>query len=907
MPKQAYQSNFTQGEISPQLDGRVDIAKYYNGCARLENLIILPQGGAQKRPGTRFVAEVKDSTTKVRPVRFEYSREQAYVLEFGQFYVRFFKDGGQIMIGATIDYYEEGNYNTFYILANGQKTSLGQSITGLGLTLNSAKFYLKKFGAPTGNAVAKLYAHSGVWGSTGVPTGAALATSANLDVATLSTMEYQLIELTFAAPYTPVNGTHYCLVLEYSGGDAQNFIQVAADNSSPTHPGNLCYYSGGTWGYSTRDLIFYALSTGGTPYEIATPWSEKEVGELCFTQSADVLYIAHSDYPPKRLIRKTHTDWRLLDVYFEDYPSEIDRLYPAATLTPGAVSGTGVTFTAGAAVFLKGDEQKYLYYPDGIARAKIVTYTDTTHVVCDIIDPFPSTAAIPANSWYMAGSCLGAEIKMDCKAGDGSLIFGEGVSSALVGLDPVFRASDMDKIFRAFDGVMRISAFTDTTHATAVILREIIKETTAWRRFTMALEIPAWGAMEGGATRANWPGQVCFFNNRLVFARSWRNQQGLWGSRVGKFEDFILGSKDDDAFAFTLASNEANYIQWLAPLKHLFVGTIGGEWRFFGAGDVPLGPTNVQAKMETAHGAAALPPLVVGSAVIYLQRQQQALREIRYNYEIDAYESATANLNLLAQHICKPGLADLAYAREPYSIIWAPRTDGVLLSLTYLPQHEDNAWARHLTDGEVERACTLPGENETEVWLVVKRTINGVMKRYIEIMVPNDYGEELKDAWFVDCGLQYVGAPATLLSGLDHLKGKTVAVFADGLQQASKVVNDSGQITLDTAASQVQVGLPYTAKLQTMRLNLPGDNQQGYTKRVHEVVVRLHRTVGGKLGPDADRLEAINPGGAAEFTGDKPVKYRGGWETDAKVYLEHSDPTPCTVLAVMPRFVQGEK
>src|SRR5690554_571077 len=90
------QTNFTAGELSPRLEGRVDLAKYANGCRLLENMLVHPHGGASRRSGTRFAAEVKNSADQVRLVPFEFSTVQAYMLEFGPGYIRFYMNDGRI-------------------------------------------------------------------------------------------------------------------------------------------------------------------------------------------------------------------------------------------------------------------------------------------------------------------------------------------------------------------------------------------------------------------------------------------------------------------------------------------------------------------------------------------------------------------------------------------------------------------------------------------------------------------------------------------------------------------------------------------------------------------------------------------------------------------------------------------
>ena len=97
MAKQTFAfTNFTAGKLSPRLDGRTDLNKYYNGCKTLTNFTIQPHGGATRRPGTRFIHEVKSSASGVRLIPFEFSTTQTYVMEFGNSYIRFYKDKGII-------------------------------------------------------------------------------------------------------------------------------------------------------------------------------------------------------------------------------------------------------------------------------------------------------------------------------------------------------------------------------------------------------------------------------------------------------------------------------------------------------------------------------------------------------------------------------------------------------------------------------------------------------------------------------------------------------------------------------------------------------------------------------------------------------------------------------------------
>lgn len=96
------QTNFTAGELSPRLFGRTDIAKVQSGAKTVENIICQKHGGAMRRPGTKYVSEVRDSSDTTRLIGFEYSVDQTYVLEFGDQTIRFYRSSGQLTKSHTV-------------------------------------------------------------------------------------------------------------------------------------------------------------------------------------------------------------------------------------------------------------------------------------------------------------------------------------------------------------------------------------------------------------------------------------------------------------------------------------------------------------------------------------------------------------------------------------------------------------------------------------------------------------------------------------------------------------------------------------------------------------------------------------------------------------------------------------
>jgi hypothetical protein len=244
--------------------------------------------------------------------------------------------------------------------------------------------------------------------------------------------------------------------------------------------------------------------------------------------------------------------------------------------------------------------------------------------------------------------------------------------------------------------------------------------------------------------------------------------------------------------------------------------------------------------------------------------------------------------------------------------------DGDLIGMSYDKEQKVIGWHKHpMTNGIVEACCVIPGENQDELWLIVQRTINSVVKRYIEVMADFDWGSDLaEDCFFVDCGLSYDGVATPTITGLAHLEGQTVKVLADGCVQADKTVV-SGSITLDTPASKVHAGLYYLPQIETMELEggAAEGTAQGKQKRIHSADVRFHRTIGAYIGTTAANMEAIIFRTAADgvgaalplFSGKKTKSPVGGWKEDTTLIIEQRDPLPMTVLAVMPRYRTEDK
>jgi len=397
------------------------------------------------------------------------------------------------------------------------------------------------------------------------------------------------------------------------------------------------------------------------------------------------------------------------------------------------------------------------------------------------------------------------------------------------------------------------------------------------------------------------PSTVNFYEERLLFASAPDLPQTIDGSKAGDFEDMTTGVDDADGFQFTIASGLVNVIRWLAAARKLLMGTIGGEWWMSGGGaDDALTPTNVKVRQDSALGSANVRSIQVGNKHLFLQRPGRTIRALGYVFEDDAY--AGTDLSILAEHLTADyNIIRMDLQKVPDQALWCIRSDGVLLGMTFLPEHEVIGWHRHTTgaSGLFKSVAVIPGDDDCEVWVIVQRTVGGSTVQYIERMKKQETSATASDYFHVDSGLTYNGSPVTTISGLVHLEGVTVAIWADGAAVANQAVS-GGTITLTTAASIVHIGIPYNTDIKTLKLD-PGDASfQGKIKRIHKLILRLYQTMGFTYGRNASNLDTVTH--AELTTEDKEVLFQDIYDSDGQIFIRKSDAGPLTIISIIPIF-----
>lgn len=904
MPKVS-QLSFTAGELAPAIQARADLAKYQVGTKLMRNVICHVHGGASNRPGTYFVDETKASAKKTRLLPFVYSATRSYALEFGDSTLRF----------VTFD--DQGEHGLVY-----------QDLVSAGVFKWTASAH--------GTDEYRLEIASG--GSPGV---------------------MQVMSLYFENTLLTAGTAGSLAVGQWAWGDNDTlgystlYVRMPAGEAADPD----AQVDGALW----------------TNIELATPYGEDDLLDIQFTQSADVMFLVHPDYPPQKISRYGDYEWEIepLDATGDGpYSSDHD----PASAQPAAYTGSNVQVVFNEALF----EAKHVGTPLRIGYANPLDASDIrwgygiinslsgagplhSVIYVNILEPlgyelifnpefeqgllgwersasgvsYSGVSAHFVQLTHGSGLLPAATLKQNLEVMIGEQLTLDIHISAMIGTlrvsvgkqatdpsDGSYGKDVVDYVSYTTTGTKTIT-FTSTAAKDIFILlttdgsstgqyvqisRINLKRTD---KTTAEFRLAAFNAVDG------YPRAVGIFEQRLCFAGTKSNPLGAWLSRTGYFEDFSFNSpsQDDDSISFRFDSGQVTDIQWLASLRTLVVGTTGSEWQVQGADGGAITPSSLSARPQSYFGSEHMQPLLIGSDVLFTQYGGSVIRDLFYSLEADGYHGD--ELSILAHHFLDGHrVKEWAYARLPYSIVWVVRDDGKLLGMTFDKRQDVSGWHLHETDGAIESICCIPAGAENYVYLVVKRTINGQEKRYIEVMMPRVTDETTYDFFFLDCGLSYRGAPANNISGLAHLEGRTVSALADGGVVEGLVVT-GGAITLPYDAELVHVGIPYICDLQTLVINLNDDTAGatiGRLRTIPTVTLEFLKTRQAFVGPDADHLDEIrfreDYVGEAPiplFTGLKEIVPDSGYQMDGSVLIRVTAPVPFTVLSITPNFQYSER
>lgn len=409
----------------------------------------------------------------------------------------------------------------------------------------------------------------------------------------------------------------------------------------------------------------------------------------------------------------------------------------------------------------------------------------------------------------------------------------------------------------------------------------------------------------------NNPSCVNYFQQRKVYGCLKENPQQIVASQTSTNNNFNISRpvNKTDSVNIILSEREVNEIRHIIALNDLILLTSGAEWKLNGSDGSFSASSSLVATPQSFYGCSDVPPAVSGNMILFVQRGGSVVRDLGYTYVSDSYDGE--ELSIFANHLFEgKTIVDMAYSKEPYRILWCVMSDGSVNALTYNKKQQVSGWHRHETKGAFESVAIVREGNEDIPYFVVKRTINGQTKRYIERMASR-YVEKTTDGIFLDCALHYKGAPVSTLYGLEHLEGEEVTVLCDGSLVLNKTVQN-GSISFDNQMKDIVVGLPYEFELET--LNLEGESTHGQIKIVNSLNIKIDKSredffVQGATGCEIQniRSKASIDDATRLFSGDVDVYCFTDYSKEATVHIKQKYPFPLTVNSVtMDVTVAGE-
>jgi hypothetical protein len=744
------QWTFAGGEITPELVGRTDLERYAQSVQTCRNFIVTPTGILKNRPGTKLVAEVKDSSKRVRLVPFVFNVDQAYALEFGDGYVRFHTLGGVVRLPETDTGTHDGGDDEVNLIDSGANwvtdewvgATVTNDTTGASGTV-TANTPIKITATVTGGSPDNLWDDGNEYTlarSTPTPVYEVVSPFLEADLPRLKYAQQNDVMIL-------THPNHQPQVLRRFGDTGWTLTpySVVRPVNPPTAVGVLdpddsafVWPTPTTSGHNDVEWSWVVTSVDSNGNESlpstafskadAVLYSDKDLPKVVWTPpTAGNAPASYNVYRGRNDIYgfigsskdSEFQEEAAAPDYSDSPPTQTDPMtYPVTS---------GEFGTPRSAIF--GE------YIAGVAVKKTVTeafdekYTYSYHI--DM--PLGSTLTLAFKSRPTGG---GAWDTHDTKTYE-------------TGWWPVW-GLEKDDTHTVDIGVAALDHEFDivVTVGTAGWLEEE-KEVTWTEPLTEEL-LPT------------VPATTCFFEQRLVFAGYEHNPQ-LWkASRTGDYFNFDVHSppRDDDPLTLVLASLTSDEIRDVVPLKGLGIFTAGGEWVARGVDGGPLTTSNFDLKLRTKYGSAHVHPVAIGQSILFVTDRARRVREFTWDELTEM--SAARDLTLLVEHLFRDyTLEEWAYSDTPYQVLWAVRSDGALLGMTYDKGQNVWSWHRHDTgaSGEFESVCTIPEGDETKVYVAVKRTIDGGTKRYVEIFTSRRQTDD-RDWVFLDSAITYEGAYA---------------------------------------------------------------------------------------------------------------------------------------------------
>ena len=873
-------SNFTAGLLTPYKDGRVDLSKYYNGARIMQNMVTLPWGPAQRRPGWRHIAETKNSAKQSRLFDFEFSTEQTYSIEVGERYFRFFRNKGRIVVPATTAVITNGDFASDISGWTNKSTGTGA------ISHDATNGRMNLAGGGAGNiAWAEQAVNTNETGQEHVVAFQVVGDAGDtirIRVGT-TTGGDELLENTevrtgfHAIAFTPSTGTTY--------------LQFQNENNKTVQVDKVSLIGSG--------------GSGTVPVEIETPYLEGDLFRFKKSQSFDVMYVLARKYRTRELKRRGHTTWSLEDYLFEDGPYLPQNVDSDKTLTPSAVTGSGITVTAtGHEPFQATDVGRLIRLTHGATTgyALITGFTSATQVTADVktdlggttatetwrlglysdTDGWPAAATFHEERFWLGGAG-GRPDRNDASATDAFTDFKPGTEdddalAATIAADQVnaihWLASGRVLLVGTQGAEYRIGADTQAAPLTPTNVQAkaesrhrvadlkplplsnavlfVARHERRVRELAFAIEIDGFRApdltilaehiTESGIKdwcyqQEPWSVVWCVRNDGLLIGMTYERDEDV----VGWHEHPLSGDGTVEAVC-TIPGAKGD------ELWGIIKRTINGQTKRY------------VSVMETPQGHND---------------------DIAYAFHVDS----GLTLDNTIDATLTPGA-----------------TTGSGITFT--------AGSNVFVADDVGRIILYRYKERDDEGQIVNKTARAEITGFTSgTVVTADVHIDFPSTATIGAKLWHM--TVTQVSGADHLEGETVQILGDGAVLQEQVVT-GGNVPLEVPAATVHVGEPLISRLKPMRFEAGATEgtAQGKIKRVAKLIVRVHRSAGFKFGPDAKSLKQAEFRTAKDlmdmavplFSGDKVVQYPGDYERDGDVLIVQDLPLPLTVVCMVPRL-----
>lgn len=645
------------------------------------------------------------------------------------------------------------------------------------------------------------------------------------------------------------------------------------------------------------------------PVVLPTPWVDAdELASLRYSQVGDIVFVAGAGKQQRRIERRVNGSWSVAEYSSNDGPYAYENV-DAISLTASALSGS-ITLTASQSLFtsshvgalfalssqgqiVTGSFSAALSFTDpirvsGVDAARIFsvarsgTWSGTLSLQRSLTEP---------GSWAtVATYTTNATVNYDD-------LLDNAIAYYRIGFEAANYTSGTAVVTLAYasgsiEGVVKITAYSSATSVSAIVIKNLggTAATDVWKE-------GAWSDQQ------EWPEAVAFWEGRLWWFGNGR-AYGSVSDNLTSFDPNVEG--DSGPINRRAGDRAATQINWALPLQRIAVGSVDGEAVIRSSSfDEPVTPANYGVKTPTAKGSANVPAVASGQKGYFVGRDGTSIFELAYSAEL--YDYSATRTTLLVPEIGATGFTRLAVQQHPDIRLYACRSDGTWAVMVRDEAEDVTCWVDMETDGFVEDVAVLPGDEEDRVFIRVKRTIEDVDMWYIERAALESECNGGAISKLADSSVTGAGA----VTGLDHLEGETVVVWADGADVGSFVVA-SGAVTVTPTPTSWTAGLGYSAQFKSAKLAV--QTKLGFTlgqsSRINKISTILADThaLGLQYGPDFDNMDDLpaidyetetDPDYVWDHYDVGMVEFPGEWNKDNRLCLTAAAPRPCTVLAAV--------